>query len=130
MGINIDLSTLDGLLNYYTTPYVIWANDAAAETLDWDAAAEALDLPETISASFLGAAVLELTGRGEETPWFAFLNALRRVSPVVQKQTCVLADGSTVSRNHTARTIDLIRRDIGDDITFFMALENHGDFFQ
>ena len=43
------------------------------------------------------AAVLELTGRGEETPWFAFLNALRRVSPVVQKQTCVLADGSTVS---------------------------------
>ncbi len=40
------------------------ANDAAAETLDWDAAAEALDLPETISASFLGAAVLELTGRG------------------------------------------------------------------
>ena len=86
----------DALRSYETT-YVIWANDAAAETLDWDAAAEALDLPETISASFLGAAVLELTGRGEETPWFAFLNALRRVSPVVQKQTCVLADGSTVS---------------------------------
>lgn len=84
-------------LRSYETPYVIWANDAAAETLDWDAAAEALDLPETISASFLGAAVLELTGRGEETPWFAFLNALRRVSPVVQKQTCVLADSSTVS---------------------------------
>ena len=84
-------------LRSYETPYVIWANDAAAETLDWDAAVEALDLPETISASFLGAAVLELTGRGEETPWFAFLNALRRVSPVVQKQTCVLADGSTVS---------------------------------
>ena len=84
-------------LRSYETPYVIWANYAAAETLDWDAAAEALDLPETISASFLGAAVLELTGRGEETPWFAFLNALRRVSPVVQKQTCVLADGSTVS---------------------------------
>lgn len=76
-------------LRSYETPYVIWANDAAAETLDWDAAAEALDLPETISASFLGAAVLELTGRGEETPWFAFLNALRRVSPVVQKQTWV-----------------------------------------
>ena len=84
-------------LRSYETPYVIWANDAAAETLDWDAAVEALDLPETISASFLGAAVLELTGRGEETPGFAVLNALRRVSPVVQKQTCVLADGSTVS---------------------------------
>ena len=30
----------------YETPYVIWANDAAAEILDWDAAVEALDLPE------------------------------------------------------------------------------------
>ncbi len=57
------------------TPYVIWANDAAAELLDWDRAVEALDLPEngTISASFLGATVLELTGRGEQTPWVAFL---------------------------------------------------------
>ena len=51
---------------------------------------------------------------------------------------CVTSDNSLIrlyrhihqARNHTARTIDLIRRDIGDDITFFMALENHGDFFQ
>ena len=63
----------------YETPYVIWANDAAAELLDWDRAVEALDLPEngTISASFLGATVLELTGRGEQTPWVAFLNELQ-----------------------------------------------------
>ena len=80
----------------YETPYVIWANDAAAELLDWDRAVEALDLPEngTISASFLGAAVLELTGRGEQTPWFAFLNELRRMAPVVQKKTYMLPDGT------------------------------------
>jgi phosphoglycerol transferase MdoB-like AlkP superfamily enzyme len=80
----------------YETPYVIWANDAAAELLDWDHAVEALDLPEngTISASFLGAAVLELTGRGEQTPWFAFLNELRRMAPVVQKKTYMLPDGT------------------------------------
>ena len=78
----------------YQTPYVLWANDAAAEALDWDNAAEALDLPETVSACFLGAAVLELTGRGEESPWFSFLNELRRELPVVQKSTYQLADGS------------------------------------
>ncbi len=78
----------------YETPYIIWANGAAAEALDWDAAAASLDLPEAVSAAFLGAAVLELTGRGEESPWFSFLNQLRRELPVVQKTLCQLADGS------------------------------------
>lgn len=79
----------------YETPYVIWANGAAAEALDWDAAVEALDLPADgrLSACFLGAALLELTGRGEDTAWFAFLNELRREVPVVQKTACVTADG-------------------------------------
>lgn len=80
----------------YETPYVIWANDAAAEVLDWGSAVESLDLPETnrLSASFLGAALLELTGRGEESPWFAFLNQLRRELPVVQKKTYMTMDGT------------------------------------
>lgn len=80
----------------YETPYVIWANDAAAEALDWESAVESLDLPETnrLSASFLGAALLELTGRGEESPWFAFLNQLRRELPVVQKKTYMTMDGT------------------------------------
>ncbi len=87
-----------GPLTSYETPYVIWANDAAAQALDWDRAAASLDLPEDgqLSAAFLGAAVLELTGRGEETPWFAFLNRLRREAPVVQKEYCLLADGALV----------------------------------
>ncbi len=80
----------------YETPYVIWANDAAAEALDWESAVESLDLPETnrLSASFLGAALLELTGRGEESPWFAFLNQLRRELPVVQKKSYMTMDGT------------------------------------
>lgn len=80
----------------YETPYVIWANDAAAQALDWESAVESLDLPETnrLSASFLGAALLELTGRGEESPWFAFLNQLRRELPVVQKKTYMTMAGT------------------------------------
>lgn len=82
----------------YETPYVIWANDAAAEALDWDQAAADLDLPENgrLSASFLGAAVLELTGRAGESPWFDFLNQLRRVVPVVQKKTYMIPDGTYI----------------------------------
>ena len=78
----------------YKTPYVIWANDAAAELLEWDRAVESLALPESISACFLGAAVLELTGRRSESPWFFFLNELRRELPVVQNNLCQLFDGS------------------------------------
>lgn len=86
----------------YETPYVIWANDAAAKTLDWDSSIADLALPEdnTISAAFLGATVLELTGRGEENPWFRFLIQLRRMAPVIQKETCVLSDGQVISPLH------------------------------
>ena len=83
-------------LGSYETPYVLWVNEAAAETLDWSAAAEQTAIPETLSASFLGAAVTELTGYAETSPWFSFLNELRREYPVVQKNTAVLPDGSIV----------------------------------
>ena len=80
----------------YETPLVLWCNDAADGVLGWDRAIAALDLPEdgSISASFLGAAVLELTGRGDDNVWFAFLNRLRRLAPVVQNQFYVLSDGT------------------------------------
>ena len=83
----------------YETPYVVWANGAAAEVLDWERAVEALDLPEDgrLSACFLGAALLELTGRGEETAWFAFLNQLRRQVGVVQKTVCVSAESGELT---------------------------------
>ena len=79
----------------YETPYVIWANDAAARTLDWQSAAAAASLPEdgAISACYLGATLVELTGRTGESPWFDFLNQLRRELPVVQKNIYVTADG-------------------------------------
>ena len=36
LGINIDVGSEEGFLNYYSTPYFIWANDAAKETLGND----------------------------------------------------------------------------------------------
>lgn len=77
---------------YYGTPYVVWANDAAAEVLDWEETVAELALPDSgyLSASFLGSTILELCGRGEATPYVAFLNQLRRELPVVWNDQCYL----------------------------------------
>ncbi|MGM9618480.1 MAG: LTA synthase family protein [Oscillospiraceae bacterium] len=79
----------------YRTPYLIWCNDAGAAALDFADAAEALALPQggSINASYLGAAVLELTGRSGESPWFDFLNALRREMPVYRNGAGLTAEG-------------------------------------
>jgi phosphoglycerol transferase MdoB-like AlkP superfamily enzyme len=36
LGVNIDTSTPEGFYNFYSTPYIIWANDAAKEVLGRD----------------------------------------------------------------------------------------------
>lgn len=85
---------VDGLYGY-ATPYILWANNTAAEVLDWGQAVENLGLPEDgqLSASFFGAAILELTGRSGETPWFDFLNRVRRIAPIVQREDYFGIDG-------------------------------------
>lgn len=95
----------------YTAPVLIWCNDAAAEALDFENAVDALDLPEDgrISTCYLGAAVLELTGRGEVSPWFAFLNEMRRELPVLHNGFYESADG-VISTEPTAEQSELVSR--------------------
>ena len=98
-----------GVLTSYETPFVIWANDSAAEELDWEAAVKQLALPEHLSAAFLGASVLELTNRTEETPWFRFLCQLRREVPVVQKNFCLLGDGTATETPDEALSAEILQ---------------------
>lgn len=95
----------------YTAPVLFWCNDAAAEALDFANAIEALDLPADgrISACYLGAAVLELTGRGEVSPWFAFLNEMRRELPVLHNGYYESADGE-ISTEPTSEEAALVSR--------------------
>ena len=58
LGINLDLSTEEGFYNYYSTRYLIWANDAAKEALGQDFSGEG---PE-IGPYFLMAQVFEECG--------------------------------------------------------------------
>ena len=81
----------------YETPFLIWGNDAAASKLTFSAQALGLPADGRISACYLGAAVAELTGRGDSTAWLAFLNQLRREVPVMQNGLCVLSDGTVTA---------------------------------
>jgi len=44
MGIEFDLGSQEGFLDYYSTRYIIWANDAAKEILDCDFQGEGPDI--------------------------------------------------------------------------------------
>ncbi len=96
------------ILCSYKTPYVIWTNAAAADALDWEAAARQLVLPEdgTVSAAFLGSVLLDLTGRGGESPWFDFLSSVRRLVPVVQKKIYILTDGELIANRDLLERTD------------------------
>lgn len=92
-----DVSGTEDPFAAYTAPYLIWCNEAGAELLDFDRAIESLELPGSgrMSACYLGAAVLELTGRGEASSWFGFLNEARRELPVIHGGTYMDTDGDT-----------------------------------
>lgn len=84
----------------YEPPYLVWANDSAAEELDFEKTVKSLDLPEDgiISANYLGAVLLELTGRGEEDSFFQYLNEMRRELPVVSGGRYKDADGNIITK--------------------------------
>lgn len=96
LGLDIALgNSAEDPLDSYRTPYLIWANDACAAAIDFDRSAAAAELQqgETINACYLGAAVLELTGRSGESPWFDFVNEVRRELPAYRNGIGLTAEG-------------------------------------
>lgn len=57
-GVSFDTSTLEGYYNYYSTPYLIWANSAAKKQLDAEFVGDGGDL----SPCFLMPKLFELCG--------------------------------------------------------------------
>ena len=94
-------------------PYLVWGNEAAADTLDWDAAVAALELPEDgrLSACYLGQILLELTGRANDSAWFSCLGEVRRELPVIQPALCLTAEGDVVLPSElSAQRQELLRK--------------------
>ncbi len=88
MGINMDVSTLDGFYNYYATPYVIYANQAARDLLGNDFAGDGGDF----SPCFLMAKVFDECGW--EGPGFMQLQReMREVSPLMSSNGWRMQNG-------------------------------------
>ncbi len=92
---NIDINGTDEQrLNLYSTPFLIWENDAAAALTNFSEKLTNLDFPENnkISANFLGVSLLELVGLDGISPFYQFANQLRRSVPVSRDDTHMLID--------------------------------------
>jgi len=75
LAINIDRDTEEGYLNYYSTPYIIWANDPAKETLGNDFTGER----GSFSPGFLMGELFDLCSwQGE-----GYMQALRELKETV-----------------------------------------------
>ncbi|MEA4934181.1 MAG: LTA synthase family protein [Lawsonibacter sp.] len=89
LGVNFDLSTVEGFFDYYSTPYVIWANSAAKQVLGSDFVGDGGDF----SPCFLMPEVFDQcswTGPG----FMALSNQLRDITPVVHVWDLYWKDGT------------------------------------
>ena len=87
-GINLDRTTEEGFYNYFTTPYLIWANDAAKAALGNDFVGDG----GRVGASFLMERLFTLAGW--EGP--KYMQALREVgehTPFVNRERWLDGDG-------------------------------------
>ena len=92
IGLDFDLSTIEGFTDYYSTPYLIWANAAAKEALDKDFVGPGGDF----SPCFLMTEVFDQCGW--EGPGFMQLSReLREISPLIHSQNLFLQNGLLVN---------------------------------
>ena len=83
-------------LNAYETPYFIWANEAALNETDFAQNAELIDLPSNhiISSFYLGTTVLEILDLDGISPFYEYVNELRRILPVASASLFMYPDGT------------------------------------
>lgn len=97
MGINLDTSTEEGFRNYYSTRYIIWANDAAKEILGNDCRGEG----PAIGPYFLMNQVFELCG-WKGPSYLQALNDISEEVQVVNASGVCMKDGQFVKETDVA----------------------------
>lgn len=86
-GMNIDEGTTEGYLNHYSTPYFIWANDAAKQVLDNDFVGDG----GYLSPNFLMNELFDLCGWTGDA-YMQYTQTVRAVSPVTSESGYYLLD--------------------------------------
>ena len=94
LGVSLDLSTEEGFYNYWSTEYLIWANDAAKAKLGFDFTGEGPDL----SPCFLMAHLFDLLGwKGDA--YNQAITPIYRTLPVLHQTGTCLENGTLHSRD-------------------------------
>ncbi len=88
LGINVSDGTSDGCYNLYSTPYVIWLNDAAREFLQ----TEALGEGPVISTCYLMNEVFDICG-WKGNSWLQYQSMIQEQLPVIHKRNTYYVDG-------------------------------------
>lgn len=103
LGVDFDVSTLTGFRNYYSTPYLIWANSVAKRTLGADFIGDGGEF----SPCFLMARLFDECAW--DGPGFMQLSrTMREISPLVHERELFLQDGVLTSiLNDTDRSFYL-----------------------
>jgi len=104
IGAVFDISTLQGFYDYYSTPYLIWANSAAKQALGRDLVGEGGDF----SPCFLMTEVFDQCGW--EGPGFMQLSRqVRDMTPLVHVRNLYWKDGG-LTDTLSAEEADFLRR--------------------
>lgn len=109
LGISLDRSTTEGFRNYYTTRYLIWANDAAKEICGSSFTGQGPD----ISPCYLMNELFSLLG-WEGTAYMKFMNGVQTELPVINTFGFYLIDGEvrdsiSGSRLETAQLVERVQ---------------------
>jgi hypothetical protein len=75
------------MIRFNRVPFIIWANPAGQALLNTEAFDRSLPVDRTISAHYLGAALLEMLGLTGLDPFLDYVNKLRPIFPVKLENT-------------------------------------------
>ena len=89
-GVSFDVGTTEGFYNYYSTPYLIWANPAAKAVLGNDFVGRG----EDVSPCFLMAELFDLLG-WEGSGFLRLQRHVREVTPLLHVQGLYWQEGLT-----------------------------------
>ena len=89
LGVDLDVSEEQGFYNYFSTEYLIWANDAAKDALGVDPKGRG----PAISACFLMNVLFEECGLGGGPAYMQFTTDFMKECPIVNTTGFYLEDG-------------------------------------
>lgn len=96
-GVSFEMDSLEGFENYYATPYLIWANSAAKETLGRDFVGEGGDF----SPCFLMGQVFDACG-WEGSGFMQLQREIRKITPLLHVQGLYLQEGALTDELSTS----------------------------